>query len=105
MREVIAVYFACFAALVVLVSIAQWRFARAYRDRYGGPEARRRRWAWPIFPADTVRPPWSLGSWFRPFDDPLVEHRRRQHLLAWSGVAVWFAIPVALILLSVLFRR
>jgi hypothetical protein len=102
-RELIAVSFALYAVLIVLVMIAQWRFYGAYLDRYGGVEGRRRLWQpWRWNPS---RPPWTLASWFRPLDDPLVERRRRQHLLAWGGIALFFAIPIALILYSVVVHR
>lgn len=105
-KSVVAIYFAVFAVLVMLVTIAQGRFYGSYLARYGDAKERRRRWPfWPAGLRGAGRPPWSLRSWFRPLDDPLVERRRRQHLLAWGGVALWFAIPMALILYGSLFRR
>jgi hypothetical protein len=97
-RGISAAYFVVAVVLMVLLSITGRRFYSAYLDRYGGPDGRRQMWQpWRWSPR---RGPWSLESWFRRVDDPLVERRRRQHLLAWGGIALYFAIPVALIVLS-----
>jgi hypothetical protein len=105
-KVVIACYFAIFAVLVILGTITQGRFYGAYLARYGDAKERRRRR--PFFPVSLrgwSRPPRTLRSWFQPIDDPLVERRRRQHLLVWGGVALWFAVPLTLILYGSVFRR
>ncbi len=96
---------------MVLNLIAQWRFYGAYLRRYGDADDRRRRWLlwkWPMSLRDWFRPPppWSLSSWFQPLDDPLVEHRRRQHLLAWGAVFAFFLFgPIAFALYGALSTR
>lgn len=97
MRTIIAVAFGLFAVLIVLVNITQWRFYGAYLDRYAKVESGRRGSRWWAITQMGFRPS-TRPSWFRPLDDPRVERRRRQHLLAWGGIAFWFAVPIALIL-------
>jgi hypothetical protein len=86
---VVALYFFAVAASVVLAVIAQRRFQRAYIDRYGD---RRRRWQFWLLP-DGSSFLWGR-FWYRLLDDPFVERRRRQSLLAWIPPFVLLASPM-----------
>ena len=77
-------------ALMGLNLIAQLRFYRSYLHRYGDEEVRRRHRLWPLpltlGEFTRRRAPWTAGTLFRRLDDPVVEGRRRQLLLAWAAV-------------------
>jgi len=85
----VALYLSAGVASIVLAVIAQRRFYGAYIDRYGD---RRRRWQFWLMPDGSSRL-WGR-FWYRVLDDPLVERRRRQALLAWIPAFVLISIPI-----------
>jgi len=85
----VALYLSAGVASIVLAVIAQRRFYGAYIDRYGD---RRRCWQFWLMPDGSSRL-WGR-FWYRVLDDPLVERRRRQALLAWIPAFVLISIPI-----------
>jgi hypothetical protein len=95
MREldfpVVALYFAAVTAAFLLAGIADLRFYDAYFSRYF-PEDSRGFWRYlGRYQRERLR-------WLQPVDDPLVERRRRQLLLAWVPIVVLILIPLAIAL-------
>jgi hypothetical protein len=86
---VVAIYLTAVLACIVLAMVTQLRFYRAYIDRYGD---RRRRWQFWLLP-DGSSFLWGR-FWYRLLDDPQVERRRRQALLAWIPAFVLVCIPI-----------
>jgi hypothetical protein len=95
--------------LMVFNLIAQWRFYRAYLDRYGDAESSHRHWLWglPMTLRDVVqrRPPYSLSTLFRALDDPVVERRRLELLLSWGSVVAFILLGPFVVALSGAYRR
>jgi hypothetical protein len=89
-------------------AITQYRFHDAYVERYCGPNRWERGKMYLRHPLQYLRllrkPPFTLGSMFRRLDDPVVERRRSQYLLA--GIATFAYLPalfVGLIIYGALF--
>jgi hypothetical protein len=82
------------ALIVTVVNIARRRLFDAYVARYGD---RRGRWQRRL--GVTPDGSWNPGGWgfyLRPFEDPVVERRRRDLLLAWIPPLVFIALPIVL---------
>jgi hypothetical protein len=97
MRElgvpVTALWVTALLAAMLVAGIASYRFHSAYMSHY--------------FPEDT-RGVWRYMKrsfrerfrWLRPIDDPLLERRRRQSLLALVPLVALFLIPFAVSLFT-----
>jgi hypothetical protein len=80
--------------IVTVVNIARRRLFDAYIARYGDSRGR-----WQGRFSFTPDGSWNPGGWrfyLQHFDDPLVERRRREYLLAWIPPLVFIDIPIAL---------